>query len=164
MKKILLALLMVMPLSVFAQKFGHFNLNEVGAAMPEAATLQQELETKSKAVQAEVERMQAEFKVKLEDYQKNVDTLTEGIKERREQELTELQQRIEEYVNKSRQDLSEYNNQKTQEIMEKLLKAVEAVGQEGGYVYILDVASIPYVSKTLSTDVTQQIKAKLGLK
>ena len=46
----------------------------------------------------------------------------------------------------------------------QLLDAVKAVGQEGGFVYIMETgAGIPYISTTLSTDVTAQVKAKLGL-
>jgi len=39
------------------------------------------------------------------------------------------------------------------------------VGQDGGYVYIMDMGSgIPYISSTLSKDVTAEVKTKLGLK
>jgi outer membrane protein len=52
-----------------------------------------------------------------------------------------------------------------QVIQTKVLDAIKAVGQEGGYVYIMDTtAGIPFISTTLSTDVTASIKAKLGLK
>ena len=164
MKKLLLTLMLVMPMSVFAQKFGHFNLTEVAAAMPEYATAQADMESKSKVYQDELQRMQDEFQTKLEDYQKNAETLPDAVKERRESELRDLQQRIEEYVNKSRQELSQLESQKMQEIQEKLLKAVKAVGQNGGYVYIFDVSSLPYVSDTLSKDVTADVKAQLGIK
>jgi outer membrane protein len=47
----------------------------------------------------------------------------------------------------------------------KVLDAIKAVGQEGGYVIINEVnAGIPYISTTLSTDVTAAVKTKLGLK
>ena len=47
----------------------------------------------------------------------------------------------------------------------EVIDAIKAVGQAGGYVYIMDNASgIPYISPTLSTDVTAQVKAKLGIK
>ena len=47
----------------------------------------------------------------------------------------------------------------------KGVDAIKAVGQEGGYVYVMDTNSgVPYISTTLSTDVTAQVKAKLGLK
>ena len=164
MKKVLVALMLVLPMSVFAQKFGHFNMTDIAQAMPEFAAGRQELEAKSKVYQDELQRMQDEFKVKLEDYQKNAESLPDAIKERREQELTDLQQKMQDYVDKSRQDLAQFEAQKMKEIQEKLLKAVEDVGQAGGYVYIFDVASIPYVSKTLSVDVTNDVKTKLGIR
>ena len=44
-------------------------------------------------------------------------------------------------------------------------KAIKEVGVAGGYVYILDITNgVPYVSETLSTDVTEAVKAKLGIK
>jgi outer membrane protein len=51
-------------------------------------------------------------------------------------------------------------------IQAKKLKAIQAVGEEGGYVCIFDVAGgvVPYVSSTLTTDVTEAVKAKLGIK
>ena len=50
-------------------------------------------------------------------------------------------------------------------LTEKITKAIKEVGAAGGYLYIFDVASgIPYISETLSTDVTAAVKAKLGIK
>jgi outer membrane protein len=51
-------------------------------------------------------------------------------------------------------------------IMKKVDDAIKAIGEEGGYVYIFDLntTNIPYVSETLSTDVTPAVKTKLGLK
>ncbi len=109
--------------------------------------------------------MQDEFRTKAEDYEKNQATLIEDVKKRREQELQELNQRLQEYYNKSQQDLNQLQGEKLQGIQQKLVKAVEEVGQAGGYVYIMDTsAGIPYISKSLSTDVTSQVKAKLGIK
>ena len=52
-----------------------------------------------------------------------------------------------------------------QEISEKVGKAINEVGAAGGYVYVMDVtAGIPFINETISTDVTNQVKAKLGIK
>ena len=50
-------------------------------------------------------------------------------------------------------------------IAKKIDDAIKAVGQEGSYVYIFDLSStqIPYVSETLSTDITGAVKSKLGI-
>ena len=46
---------------------------------------------------------------------------------------------------------------------DKLVNAIKAVGKIGGYVYIMDVsAGIPYISDTLSKDVTADVKAQLN--
>ena len=164
MKKLLVALLMVLPLSVSAQKFGHFDSDAVLQALPEYSVAQKELETKTKTAEEELSRMQEELKTKADDYQKNQASLPEDIQKRREQELMEINQRLEEFYNKTQQDLQQYRMQKMQDLQQKILKAVEEVGMAGGYVYILDVNSLPYISKTLSTDVTSQVKTKLGIK
>ncbi len=165
MKKLLVALMMVLPLSVSAQKFGHFDSASVIQAMPEYTAAQKEMETKAKSYEEELSRMQEELKTKADDYEKNQSTLPEDIKKRREQELQEISQRLQEYYNKSQQDLNQFQASKLQEIQQKLLNVVKEVGQSGNYVYIMDATSgIPYISTTLSTDVTNQIKSKLGIK
>jgi outer membrane protein len=49
-------------------------------------------------------------------------------------------------------------------LVEKITKAIKEVGAAGGYLYIFDTSSgIPYISETLSTDVTAAVKTKLGI-
>jgi len=53
--------------------------------------------------------------------------------------------------------------EKMQPITTKLVNAIKAVGKAGGYVYIMDTsAGIPYISTTLSKDVTADVKAQLN--
>ena len=68
------------------------------------------------------------------------------------------------------QDCQVNLDQKSKELMDginnKVLKAIQTVGEEGTYVCIFDVAGgvVPFVSSTLTTDVTEAVKAKLGIK
>ena len=81
------------------------------------------------------------------------------------QELQDLDQRLEQYVQTSQKEIAKLQNAKLMEISDKVADAVKEIGVSGGYVYIMDVtAGIPFISETLSTDVTAQVKAKLGLK
>ena len=48
MKKIILMLALVMPMTVFAQKFGHCNQQEILSAMPELAKVRGEIELQCK--------------------------------------------------------------------------------------------------------------------
>ncbi|MBP3773914.1 MAG: OmpH family outer membrane protein [Bacteroidaceae bacterium] len=165
MKKILLMVLFIAPVSLFAQKFGHFNSAELIQLMPDYKTAQTELENLQKQYEDEIKNMQDEFNRKYEDYTKQQDSLPANIRQRREQELQELQQRIQQTAAEDQQNLQKQSSDKMQAIADKVRSAVKEIGDAGGYVYIMDTTSgIPYISESQSKDLTAEIKAKLGLK
>ena len=108
--------------------------------------------------------MYEELQKKGEAYEKEQATLPQNIKERREKELAEMQQKIQQSYQDNQQALAKEQQEKMQAITTKVLDAIKAIGAAGNYVYIMDVTSgIPYISTTLSTDVTAEVKKKLGL-
>ena len=164
MKKLILALLVALPLSAMAQKFAHFNSAEIIPAMPEYTAAQTELQNVAQQYEDEYKKMQEELQTKYEDYQQNASTMVDAVRQRREQELTDLDSRMREYYSNSQQELQQLQQTKLQEISERISKAVKEIGDAGGYVYIMDTSGgIPYISTTLSTDVTSQVKSKLGI-
>ncbi len=69
------------------------------------------------------------------------------------------------YNQEGQQHLEKASVEKMGAIRDKLTAAIKEVGVAGGYVYIMDVAAgVPYISETLSTDVTETVKSKLGIK
>ena len=148
-----------------AQKFGHVNSQDIIQVMPEFTKARTDIEALTKQYEADLQSMQDELKKKSEAYEKEQATLPANIKQRREQELQEMYQKIQQSYEDNRQALAKEQSEKMQAITTKVLDAIKAVGQAGGYVYIMDLSGgIPYISTTLSTDVTPQVKAKLGLK
>jgi outer membrane protein len=133
--------------------------------MPEFTAARTEIEKLTQQYEADLKSMQEELQKKAEAFEKEEATLPENIKTRRNQELQDLYQRIQQTYQDNQQALGKAQQEKMQVIQTKVLDAIKAVGQEGGYVYIMDTtAGIPFISTTLSTDVTASIKAKLGLK
>ena len=148
-----------------APKFGHLNSQEVIQAMPEFTAARADMEKLTQQYEADLKSMQEELQKKAEAFEKEEATLPENIKTRRNQELQDLYQRIQQTYQDNHQALAKAQQEKMQVITTKVTDAIKAVGQEGGYVYIMDTtAGIPFISTTLSTDVTAQVKAKLGLK
>ena len=147
-----------------AQKFGHVNTQEIIQAMPEFTKANSELEALAKQYQADLELMQKEIQSKAEAFEKEEASLPDNIKQRRNQELQELYQKYQQNLQDNQQALAKAEQEKMSEVQAKMLKAVETVGQEGGYIFIMQQGSLPYISTTLSTDVTALVKAKLGLK
>jgi len=165
MKKLLLMLLMCAPIAAFAQKFGHVNAAEIIKAMPEYTKATSEIEALAKQYEADLKSMQDELQKKSQNYETNKATLPENIKQRRETEMQEMYQKIQQCYQDNQQALAKAQQEKMGAINTKVIDAIKQVGQAGGYVYIMDIQSgVPYISTTLSTDVTAQVKAKLGLK
>lgn len=166
MKKFfIVALVALMPFGAFAQKFGHFNSADILPLMPEYKAAEAELQELTSQYQDEFNYMVTEYQKKEDDYLKNRESLPEATRQRREQDLADSQQKIQEYRMNSSTNLENKQAELLNNINEKALKAVKEVGEEGGYICIFDLGgSVPFVNATLTTDVTEPIKAKLGIK
>ena len=165
MKKLLFMLMMLAPMAAFAQKFGHVNSQEIIQAMPEFTKARTDIEALAKQYGADLKSMQEEIQKKAESLEKEQANLPANIKQRRETELQEMYQKYQQSAQDNQQALAKEQSEKMQAITAKVIEAIKSVGQTGGYVYIMDIAGgIPYINTTLSTDVTAQVMAKLGLK
>ena len=165
MKKLLFMILLLAPMAVMAQKFGHVNTQDIIQAMPEYAKAKTEIDALQKQNEADLKSMQDELTKKSQDYEANEKTLPDNIKQRRQQELQDMYQKIQQSYQDNQQALAKASQEKMSAITAKVVEAINQVGQAGGYVYIMELqGGIPYISTTLSTDVTAQVKAKLGLK
>ncbi len=165
LKKIALILLLIAPMSVFAQKFGHFNAQEILAVMPETQKAQTDIETLRKQYEDDIKRTEDEVNKKFAAYQQEQANLPKNIQERRQKELQDLAEKGMQYQRDAQQELERSWMEMLEPIYKKLNDAVKAVGDEGGYVYLFDISTtqIPYVNETLSTNVSAAIKAKLGI-
>lgn len=169
LKKIAIALMLIIPMSVAAQtlKFGHVATSEIIPLMPEFTAAQSEMEKFQKTFDEEMKRLEDEFNKKLQEFQTaNADgNLPANIQERRQKELTDLSQRAEQY----QQDFMQQGQQKQAELLnpiyQKVDKAIKEVGEAEGYIYIFNISTtaIPYINESQSTDVSAKVKAKLGI-
>jgi outer membrane protein len=165
MKKIIVMLLLLAPMTMFAQqaKFGHCDTQAILSAMPEFIKARADVEVVQKQKEDELKGMQDEFQRKVEEYQKTQSTMNESKKKETEESLAQLNQKLQQAYQDGQQELSKLSQEKMAPIQQKLVNAIQAVGKAGGYVYIMDVASgIPYISTTLSKDVTTEVKAQLS--
>ena len=162
---ILCAICAICGLTASAQaKFGHINSQEVMQAMPEATTMRTEMEALQKQYETDEKAMIAEYQKKVEDYQAQESTMPDNMKQRKIQEIQDMEQKITQARQDNQQALQKAYADKLTPIQNKVMDAIKAVGTAGGYVYIMETNSIPFINTTLSTDVTAQVKAKLGLK
>ena len=163
MKKIILMLMLFAPLSLFAQKFGHIDAQAVLAQMPEAIKANGELQATAKQYENDLKALQDELQRKAQEYDKNKSTMNPTKQAETEKALQDMYQKIQHTYQDNQQAMQKMQQEKLAPITTKLVNAIKNVGKNGGYVYIMDVNSgIPYVSDTLSKDVTAEVKAELN--
>lgn len=165
MKKLLIAIMLMAPMTIMAQKFAHFNSADVIPNMKEYITAQEELQTMGKQYEEDLKLMQDELQKKSDEFQREQANLLENVRARREQELQDLYQRLQQSYQDNQQALQKAQQEKLGLIQEKVLAAVKKVGEIGGYVYVVDTSAgvIPFVNTTLSTDITAEIKKEVGI-
>lgn len=166
MKRTFLILCAVMLFPIFAgaqsHKIGIVDSQKVLSEMPEMKSMQSELDNLAKKYEDTLVQLQKEFQTKYQDFVKEQETMVESIKSRKQQELEDLSKRIQDLNNVAQQDMQKKQVELFAPIQTKLREAINKVGNDGGFTYIMDSSQMLYVG-TGSEDVTSLVKSKLGL-
>ncbi len=163
MKKLIVILALAMPMLVSAQKLGYVNTNELFAQMPEVAKIKLQMDTIQSQYENQLTMMQEEFQKKAQDYQNQAASMTDAIRQIREQELQEMQQRIQLFYQTAEQDITKKQQELLAPVHERMAKAINTVGEKEGYTYIFDSAAMVYIAPT-AEDVMPSVKKELKIK
>ena len=158
MKKLIVLLLMILPLGAIAQevKIAFVKTQEVFMAMPEVSGMEKQMADLNEKYRVELKQK------KYSDFVAQQDSLTENIKLRRMQEIQDIQERMDNFVQVAQQDVQKKQQELLQPIQQKLHEAIQKVGEEKGYTYIIDPAALLYTG-TNAVDATPFVRTKLGL-
>lgn len=167
MKKLIFALVLILPLGAFAQsnlKIGYINRNELAQSMPEYNSAMKQLEDLRLTYTTEGQKLQEEAQRKYQEYVQQQDTLDAAIKQYKESELMRLQQSIEEFTRTADTNLQNKNQELMAPIIQKMNQAINTVGNENGFTYIIDNSAgiLAYISQN-AIDVMPLVKTKLGI-
>ena len=137
----LIAVLMLSGFGVNAQsalKIGFTNTEFILINMPEA----KEIEAKLKTEKAQLDKMMADksesFQKKLDDYKKNVNTMSEVIRADVEKGLQNDQTSIQEFEQNASASLQKKQSQLIQPVLIKIQSAITEVAKEAGYTYVFN--------------------------
>ena len=168
MKKVLkltLAVVCVMfSTSLFAQKIGRINSQDVVVNMTEFNEAQTQIEALAKDLQAQAETIQVEMNNKLQEYQKGAETMTDAVRQLKEKELNDLNTRLQEFNQVAQQELQKKEQELMEPIIKKANEAISEVAKAGGYTVIMESGSMVYFDEANVKDISPEVKAKLGIK
>ncbi len=160
MKKLVLMLMLLAPMTMMAQKFGKVNTQTIMQALPDVAKANGELEALQKQKDNELKAMQDELNRKLDEYQKGQSTMNATAKQQKETELQGLNQKIQQAYQDGQLELQKKSNELMQPIVAKVRAAIDAVGKAGNYTYIFEEGAAIYTGSNV-VDVTKEVQSKI---
>ena len=146
-------------------KIAHVNTAEILDAMPDKAKAEKSLEKYYGELQSQLETMAKEYQTKMQDYEANQATMSNLVKQSKEKEIVDLQTRITQFQANAENEFENKRVELLKPILDKIQNAINAVGKEKGYTYMLDLATgaAVYVGDN-AVDATKDLKSKLGIK
>ena len=145
-------------------KIAHVNSAEILDAMPDKAKAEKNLEKYYGELQSQLETMAKEYQTKMQDYEANQATMSNLVKQSKEKEIVDLQTRIQQFQINAESEFEAKRAELLKPMLDKIQNAINVVGKEKGYTYILDLATgaAVYVGDN-AVDCTKDVKAKLGI-
>ena len=145
-----------------AQKIGYISADEIIQLMPEAATVQKQLDQYQQSLYQNAQDKNNALNDAIAKFVKDSATMSPSMKEvrrgdlqKQQQELSGENQRIQDQFAQKRQELSA-------PIQKKLQTAIEAVAKENGYTYVMPKEALIVMPPT--NDIGPLVIKKLGLK
>ena len=165
-KKLIILFFAIMPLALVAQetKIAFVNTQEIFGKMPELAAIETQLNTKQELVKKNAAALENEYNLKMEEFKKSDTEVTEALLMDRQKQVQQIEERYQAFIQNSQKEVQDLQQKLLAPVQEKMQKAIQAVGEEKGYTYILDLSSgsVAFHSPT-AIDANPLVKAKLGI-
>lgn len=140
----------------------HINTTNVINAMPEMITAGKELESYSNELQNQYQAMLEEFQTKYDYYKSNNTTMSNSIKQMKENELVSIQNRIQQFQEDAKRELETKRTELMTPIYEKLQNAIQSVARDNMLTAVFDTNSILFYGEE-AIDITFMIMKELGI-
>jgi outer membrane protein len=122
-------------------KIGHINSETIMQTLPEAIDAQKSIDALVAGWEADLQKMQADWKRKFDDFDKRKLILTDQVRADQERELRELDQSITDFRTKKfgqNGELFQKQNEIMKPIQNKMFHVLEEIAKDDGYDYIFD--------------------------
>jgi outer membrane protein len=145
-----------------AQKIGYISADEIIQLMPEAATVQQQLDQYQQSLYQNAQDKQNAFNESLQKFIKDSSTMSPSLKEVKRGDLQKQQQELAGEQQKIQNDFEQKRQELSAPIQKKLQNAIEEVAKENGYTYVMPREALIVMPST--NDIGPLVIKKLGLK
>ncbi len=164
-KKIIFpVLLLLISININAQtKVGTIDTDYVLAKMPEFKKVQEDLNAYGAKLQADLKLKTDDYQAKIKSYQEGVSQMTEPMKKLKQDEIIALENDITKFRQNASQLIPLEENRLLQPLYEKIGTALEEVAKAEGFTQVLTMnnSGLAYIDPKF--DLTETVLTKLGI-
>jgi outer membrane protein len=166
MKRLAVLLALLLPALAGAQsRIAHINSEAIMQALPEAIDAQRTIDGLVSQWDQELQKMQDDWKKKLDEYDKKKLILTDQARAETERQLRDMDQAIIEFRNRKfgqNGELFQKQNEVMKPVQNKLFQVLDEVAKEDGWDYILDKSGdILLLYANEQNDLTQKVLQRM---
>ena len=159
MKKIIvLAILSTLIMGCQKQKTGFVNTEKVVKEYKEMSSVQDKYGKMNDSMMAQLQKQAQNYQAQVQDYQKNMNTMSTTARSKKEEELMTQRQQLQQEQQMRSQQLQQESQTAIDSVIAKVKKQVKTYGEENGYDYIYgqnDAGSIMFAKD--SYDLTEEV-------
>ena len=145
------------------RKFGYLSYNSVLQQMPEYAEAQANVAKLKSYYDDEMTRAEQEFSKKFAEYVDGQKDMPENIMLKRQKELQQLMEQSLAFKSEAQRLLTKSEEELMEPLREKLYSAIQTVGLQNNYSYVLNTDSnaYPFINPNEGVDITTQVLSAL---
>ena len=162
-KLILLGAFLTSALSFAQGKVGTVNMDLIVSKMPQSKTVIERVSKYAIRLDSSFQAKTIAYSTKLDAYQKEQETLTEGQKKEKQQEIIALEKEINKFRNNSSKLLELRRDEFMRPIYKKLNSIITVIAKEDGYSQILTTDRNEFAYFDEKFDITKKVLLKLGI-
>lgn len=144
-------------------KFGHIDFAKLYSQMPGLDSVKLAFTDYNQSIQDQFAAMQTELESKFMDYQANLSSMSDIIRQTKEAEINDLKGRMDAFEVQATQDLQNKELELTTPIIEEAREAVKEAAKENGYTYIFNSTEGLLLYAEPSDDIMPIVKKKLSI-
>ncbi|MCC8035838.1 MAG: OmpH family outer membrane protein [Rikenellaceae bacterium] len=159
------ALFLVGNASSYAQKFGYINFAELVESMPEMTQVRTNFETFQKDLEDQYETMAVEFNNKYNDFVQAFDTLSETIRQMREEEINSLRERLTQFEQNAGVLMQQEQSRLMTPLIEKAQETIQKVSKANSFtaVFELTVGALAYYDESTFINILPMVQSEMGI-
>ena len=118
-------------------KIGYADVEYILGQLPEQKAIEAELKSTQTQLKNQIDAKYAEFQKKLADYNANINTMLDAVRQNTERELQQMQQNIEKLQADAQTTIQTKQTQLLDPVFKKVGKGIDEVAKENGFTFIL---------------------------